>query len=93
MKCDPVGMRADNPLSKNHIITETTSRATLPNPGDAVATLHNRTEPMAHGGQTQQDALRQTKPLVHPQKTALKSETGMYKHCTEVATLWKQQEK
>ena len=52
MKCDPVGMRADNPLSQNHIITETTSRATLPNPGDAVATRHNR---RCCGNPSQQD--------------------------------------
>ena len=61
-----VGLRADNPLSEKHIITETRSRANLPILGEAVAVSHIRRDLMTHGGQSRQDALGPTRPLVHP---------------------------
>ena len=54
---------------KKTLITETRNRANLPNLGNAVALPLNRRDSMTPEGESQEEALEQTRPLVHPNCT------------------------
>ena len=61
-----VGLGVDNPLPLNPVITETRSREKSLYQENTVAGPHNRSDSMMRGGQSQQDASKLKKPLVHP---------------------------